>query len=211
MQGGAVARASLSRLSSYRALLYAHAIVNVGLFGGSFNPPHVAHLLAVAYVLATHPLDRVLVVPTFAHPLGKPLTPFAHRLAMCQRAFRDLHRVEVSDIESRLGETSRTLYTLRALRSENPAWSLRLIVGADILDERDRWYGWSEIVELAPPIIVGRQGFVHPEAPFPLLPAVASRDLRARIRAGEDLAELLPLAVGEYIREAGLYRDDAGA
>lgn len=179
--------------------------MNVGLFGGSFNPPHVAHLLAVSYVLATQPLDQVLVVPTFGHPLGKRLTPFAHRLAMCERAFRDLRRVEVSDIESRLGDTSRTLYTLRALQSEHPAWRLRLIVGADILDERDRWFGWDEIVELAPPIIVGRQGFEHPEAPFPLLPALASRDLRAKIQRGDDVSELLPREVLAYIRASGLY------
>jgi nicotinate-nucleotide adenylyltransferase len=179
--------------------------VNVGIYGGSFNPPHIAHVLAVSYVLATQDLARVLVVPTFAHPLGKPLTPFAHRVEMCSRSFRDLRRVEVSEIESQLGETSRTLYTLRALQARNPDWSMRLIVGADILEERDRWFGWDEVVRLAPPIILGRQGFEHPEAPFPLLPAVASRDLRARIARGDDVSALVPREALAYAREHGLY------
>lgn len=180
--------------------------MKVGIFGGSFNPPHVAHVLAVSYVLATQPVDRVVVVPTFAHPLGKALTPFAHRLAMCERAFCDLKRVEVSDLEARLGETSRTLFTLRAIQGDHPEWSLRLIVGADILDERDRWYGWSEIVALAPPIVLGRQGFEHPEAPFPLLPELSSRDLRGRLGRGEAVDAFVPGGVLSYIRDEGLYR-----
>jgi nicotinate-nucleotide adenylyltransferase len=180
--------------------------VNVGFFGGSFNPPHVAHVLAVSYVLATQRLDRVLVVPTFAHPLGKALTPFAHRKAMCDLAFADLRRVEVSTLESELGTTSRTLHTLQALRARHPDWRLRLIVGADILEERDRWYGWSEIESIAPPIVLGRQGFQHPDAPFALLPDVASRDVRARIGRGEDVSALVPDAVVAYAAREGLYR-----
>jgi nicotinate-nucleotide adenylyltransferase len=113
--------------------------------------------------------------------------------------------VEVSEIESQLGETSRTLYTLRALQARNPDWAMRLIVGADILEERDRWFGWDEVVRLAPPIVLGRQGFEHPEAPFPLLPAVASRDLRARIARGEDVSALVPREALAYAREHALY------
>lgn len=180
-------------------------MMRVGFFGGSFNPPHVAHVLAAGYVLATQPLDLVLVVPTFGHPLGKALTPFAHRKAMCELAFRDLRRVEVSDIESTLEAPSRTLHTLRALRARHPHWSLRLIVGADILHERDKWYGWDEIEALAPPIVLGRQGFHHPAAPLAILPDVASRDVRARIGRGEDVAALVPHTVVEYAAREGLY------
>ncbi|MFO0626766.1 MAG: nicotinate-nicotinamide nucleotide adenylyltransferase [Polyangiales bacterium] len=179
--------------------------MKVGIYGGSFNPPHIAHVLAVSYVLATQDLAHVLVVPTFSHPLGKALTPFAHRVAMCNAAFRDLRRVEVSEVESELGETSRTLYTLRALQTRHPDWAMRLIVGADILEERDRWFGWDEVVRLAPPIVLGRQGVEHPEAPFPLLPAVASRDLRARIARGDDVSALVPREALEYARGHGLY------
>ena len=75
----------------------------VALFGGSFNPPHMGHVLAVAYVLGVGLVDRVLVVPVFEHALGKQLVPFQHRLEMARRAFGWLPRVEVSTIEEQLG------------------------------------------------------------------------------------------------------------
>jgi len=180
--------------------------MTVGVFGGSFNPPHVGHVLAVAYVLSVAPVDRVLVVPCFDHPFGKALAPFVHRRAMCELAWRDLARVEVSSIEQEMGATSRTLYTLRALAAQHPNWSLRLVVGADILDERDKWFGWDEIVRLAPPIVLGRMGHSHAEAPMPVVPEVASRDVRAMLARGEDVSPMVPRAVLAYTREHGLYR-----
>ncbi len=177
----------------------------VGVFGGSFNPPHVGHLLAVTYVLATEAVDLALVVPCFDHPFGKSLAPFAHRKAMCEAAFRDLARVEVSSIEQEMGATSRTLYTLRELKQRNPTWSLRLIIGADILHEKDKWFGWDEIERLAPPVVLGRIGFPHDEAPLPVVPEVASRDVRAMLSRGEDVSAMVPRAVIEYARVNGLY------
>jgi nicotinate-nucleotide adenylyltransferase len=177
----------------------------VGFFGGSFNPPHVGHLLAVSYVLATADVDRVLVVPCFDHPFGKSLAPFVHRKAMCERAFADLAHVEVSSIEHEMGATSRTLYTLRELIARNPTWRLRLIIGADILHERDKWFGWDEIVSLAPPIVLGRMGHPHDEAPLPVIPEVASRDVRRMIARGDDVRALVPSSVLRYAREHGLY------
>ncbi len=182
----------------------------VGFFGGSFNPPHVGHLLAVTYVLATQPLDRVLVVPCYDHPLGKSLAPFAHRRAMCELAWRDVARVEVSSIEQEMGATSRTLYTLRELLARNPTWRLRLVVGADILDEREKWFGWDEIVRIAPPIVLGRMGHPHDEAPLPVVPEVASRDVRARLGRGEDVSAHVPREVVRYAHEHGLYRPVSG-
>ena len=177
----------------------------VGVFGGSFNPPHVGHLLAVTYVLATEAVDLTLVVPCFDHPFGKSLAPFAHRKAMCEAAFRDLARVEVSSIEQEMGATSRTLYTLRELKQRNPGWKLRLIIGADILHEKDKWFGWDEIERLAPPVVLGRIGFPHDEAPLPVIPDVASRDVRAALVRGDDVSAMVPRAVIEYARAHGLY------
>ena len=181
-------------------------VMTVGVFGGSFNPPHIGHVLAVTYVLSVEPLDRVLVVPCFDHPLGKSLAPFAHRKAMCERAWRDIGRVEVSSIEQEMGATSRTLYTLQALKAQHPAWKLRLIVGADILEEREKWFGWDEIVRIAPPIVLGRVGHPHDEAPLPVIPEVASRDVRSMLARGEDVSFMVPRSVVAYVREQGLYR-----
>ncbi len=110
-------------------------VVKVAVFGGSFNPPHVAHVLACALVLAVEDVERVLVVPTFLHPFAKPLAPYEDRVAMCRLAFSSLPQVEVSRVEQQLGGESRTLRTLEHLAAAHDGWELRLIVGADILAE----------------------------------------------------------------------------
>lgn len=175
------------------------------VFGGSFNPPHVSHVLAVAYVLATQPVDRVLVIPTYDHPFGKSLVNFAHRHAMCALAFADFARTEVSTIEREMGGESRTLLTLKALRSKHPDEKLRLVVGSDILNEAHKWFGWDEIVQLAPLIVLGRVGHAAPGAPAPVIPELASRDLRAMIERGEDVGTLIPRAVKQYLDQHKLY------
>jgi nicotinate-nucleotide adenylyltransferase len=175
------------------------------VFGGSFNPPHVSHVLAVAYVLATQPVDRVLVIPTYDHPFGKSLVNFAHRHAMCALAFRDFARTEISTIEQELGGESRTLKTLNALKARVPDEQFRLVVGSDILNEAHKWFGWDQITAMAPLIVLGRVGHAAPGAPAPVIPELASRDLRAMIEQGEDVGSLVPRAVREYFAEHGLY------
>jgi nicotinate-nucleotide adenylyltransferase len=181
-------------------------VKRVAVFGGSFNPPHISHVLAAAYVLATQEIDRLLVVPAFDHPFGKALVPFAHRFAMCLRAFEDLQRVDVSDIERTLGGESKTLFTLQALARMNPDWSLRLVIGSDILNEAHKWFAWEQVIALAPPIVLGRAGHPAPGAPAPLLPELASRELRAMLERGEDVGSLVPRGVRAYLLEHRLYR-----
>jgi nicotinate-nucleotide adenylyltransferase len=178
----------------------------VAVFGGSFDPPHVSHVLCAAYVLATQPVDRVMVVPTWAHPFGKKMAPYEHRLAMCERAFADLRRVETSDIEREIGGESKSLFTLRALHEKHPDWALRFVVGSDILMEKHKWFAWDEVVALAPLIVIGRAGFPHPSAGPALIPEAASRDVRAALSGGEDVTTLVPAAVLAYVAEHGLYR-----
>src|SRR6478735_3989939 len=87
----------------------------VAIFGGSFNPPHVAHVLAVVYALSTAPIDEVLVVPVFHHPFSKELASFDERLAMCELALGWIPRVVVSSVERDLGGSSLTLRTVEHL------------------------------------------------------------------------------------------------
>jgi nicotinate-nucleotide adenylyltransferase len=187
--------------------------MNVAVFGGSFNPPHVAHALAVVLVLETADLEKVLVVPAYQHPFGKPLAPFADRVAMCEMAMGWIPGVEVSRVEETLGGESRTLRTLEHLASQHPDWHMRLVLGADILAEAPRWFGFDAIAKLAPPIVLARAGVqvtpsqreqVVSEA---LLPQVSSTDVRAMIARGAwgELAAVVPRKVLEYVREKGLY------
>lgn len=180
----------------------------VAVFGGSFNPPHLAHVLAVTAVLATHEVDKILVVPTFQHPFAKALAPYDDRVEMCRLAMGWLPKIEVSRVEEELGGESRTLRTVEHLRAQHPDWSLRLVVGADILLEAKKWHGFDQIVALAPLIVLGRAGVGGTVAPEPLLPEISSTEVRTKLAAGksEELGSLVPREVLAYIRQKGLYR-----
>ena len=177
-------------------------------FGGSFNPPHIAHVLAVTVVLSRYEINRVLVVPTYQHPFAKSLVPYDDRVKMCELAMGWIPKVEISRVEEKLGGESRTLRTIEHLKSEHPNETLRLVVGADIIVESNKWYGFDRIIELAPLIVLGRVGVVHDGAPPPILPAISSTDVRKKIADGRfgELEEYLPKDVLAYVKSHGLYR-----
>ncbi|HEU5055864.1 MAG TPA: nicotinate-nicotinamide nucleotide adenylyltransferase [Kofleriaceae bacterium] len=180
----------------------------IAVYGGSFNPPHLAHQMACLAVLETQPVDRILMVPCHRHAFGKPLAPYEDRVEMCRLAaalFGGL--VEVSTIESELGEgENRTFHTLTALRAREPDASFRLLVGADVLDEKDSWYRWDEVVAMAPLIVVGREGVAAGAGLALQLPAISSTEVRARLARGEGAEPLVPRSVLDYIAGRGLYR-----
>lgn len=180
---------------------------SVAIFGGSFNPPHLAHVLAATVVLATEDVHEVLVVPTFHHPFGKTLAPFDDRMTMCELAMGWIPGVRVSRVEEELGGESRTLRTLEHLAVLHPDWHLRLVMGADLLVESPKWFGFDRIVELAPPIVLGRAGVEVPGAPPAVLPDVSSTDVRAKCAAGDfsALRSLVPRTVLAHIRARALY------
>jgi nicotinate-nucleotide adenylyltransferase len=182
-------------------------VTETAVFGGSFDPPHAAHVLVVSYVLSTAPVDRVLVVPLFEHTLGKKArASFAHRFRMCELAMAPLRGVEISPIEEELSGPSYTLETLEELRRRDPSGGLRLVVGADILAETHRWHRWDAVTALAPPIVIGRAGYPPPAGARVELPMISSTDLRERLAAGRETEGLLPRRVADYIAEHGLYR-----
>jgi nicotinate-nucleotide adenylyltransferase len=177
----------------------------LAIYGGSFDPPHVAHTLVCAYVLSAHHIDALLVVPTAQHPFDKRLSPFADRVRMCELAMRDLRRVEVCSIEADLPAPSLTLHTLQALQQRHPDARLRLVIGSDLLAESHAWHKFDEVVALAPPIVVQRSGH-GAVAGAPALPDVSSTEVRRRLQAGEGTEGLLAPQVAEYARARGLYR-----
>jgi nicotinate-nucleotide adenylyltransferase len=181
--------------------------MNVAIFGGSFNPPHIAHVLACALVLGVEQVDRVLVVPTYRHPFAKPLAPFDDRVRMCELAMAPLPAVHVSRVEEELGGESRTLRTIERLKETHPDWHLRLVIGADIMAEASRWLGFETIVRLAPLIVLRRAGIDAPVAGRPLLPEVSSTEVRAAIERGAwpEVDGLVPRGVLAHARARGLY------
>jgi len=179
----------------------------VALYGGSFNPPHVAHLLAGAYVLATHDVDLWLL-PCAHHPFGKDLASFAHRTHMCTLMADALGpRASVCTIEEELGGAGRTIDTVLALQQRHPRLRWRLVVGSDILHERHKWKRWEDLERLAPPLLLGRGGVAPPPGFHPpvTLPEVSSTEVRRRLAAGLAVDPLVPRAVLAYLRHHDLF------
>ena len=179
----------------------------VALLGGSFNPPHVAHLMAAYWVLETQGVSEVWLLPAYRHPFGKELAPWQDRVRMCELAVRPLRGVHVCTAEADLADdplVGKTVRTLEHLVAKHPDRRFALVVGADILPEASRWYRWDRVRELARVVVVGRQGY--PGGVGPALPEMSSTEIRARIAAGEDVSGLVPLNVLAYIAARGLYR-----
>ena len=185
---------------------------SVAIYGGSFDPPHVSHVLAAVYALKIGGFERVLVVPVFEHAFHKQLTPFGHRLRMCELAFAGLDGVEVSSVERELVTPSLTLRTLEHLAAEHPDWSMRLLVGSDVLSEAAKWHAFDQISQLAPPYVVARPGYDHPGSRAAHLPDVSSTRVREALATPTEpehatlLAVSVPRSVLAYVAEHGLYR-----
>lgn len=181
----------------------------VAVYGGSFDPPHLGHVLSIAWALSAADVDEVWVIPTWEHAFEKAhRASFAARMKMCELALAPFRDVELLDIERRLGGVSRTLRTLEALESAHPDADFRLLVGADVLLSADRWYRWDAVVRIAPPLVVGREGYPPPEGCPISIPNVSSTEIRHELDRSGDLTGLVPSAVVDYIRQQGLYESE---
>ncbi|MBS2024696.1 MAG: nicotinate (nicotinamide) nucleotide adenylyltransferase [Deltaproteobacteria bacterium] len=182
--------------------------MEIALFGGSFDPPHVGHVLAMAYVLATEPVDELWMLPVFGHPLAKQLTAtFEQRVELCQRAIDSagLARAKVSLVEAELRGEGRTVDLLEHLHAQRPEVKWALVMGSDLLNEKHLWKRFERIEELARIIEIQRQGHERGDGAA-LLPEVSSTEVRQRLREGNDAHRLVPRAVLQAIRAQGSYR-----
>lgn len=186
----------------------APAVREIGLLGGSFNPPHVAHLMAAYWALSTQGVSEVWLTPAYKHPFGKPLAPFSDRIRMCELAVAAIRSVHVCSAEAELADDAlvgKTVRLLEHLTSKHSNRRFALIIGTDILGETDKWYRWDRVTQLARIIVVGRQGHADRAENRPLLPDVSSTFIRDALREGRDVSAYLPRRVLEFILERGLY------
>lgn len=182
----------------------------IAIYGGSFDPPHVAHVLGVAYVLSAGGVDGLWVLPTATHAFAKVLTPFSQRMELARRAFAIFgDRVQIRDDEAALDAGGSTLALLQHLKQLHPDVDFRLVLGTDQVAVRHRWTRFDAIEAMAPLIVLGRPGVpVDPAyAPSVWLPAISSTSLRARIAAGESVVADVPRDVAAEIARLRLYRE----
>jgi nicotinate-nucleotide adenylyltransferase len=201
----------------------------IGLFGGTFDPPHCGHLMLAEWARVRLRLDRVVFVPagTPPHKRGRRLTEAALRLALTRLAVRGNPAFTVSGYEARRAGPSFTVDTLRHFRARQPAARFYLLMGADSLADFPGWHEPAEIARLATLVVAARPAVPAPGAGAlaaasgrALLPAglrgrvvlldnppvaISSSALRARARAGRSLRYLVPDAVAAYVARHGLY------
>jgi nicotinate-nucleotide adenylyltransferase len=200
--------------------------VRVGILGGTFNPPHIGHLVCAQEAYRELELDRVLLIPARIPP-HKPVEhePGAHhRLELCRVAVAEDDRFEVSDVELRRDGPSYTVDTLEELSTEAPNNELFLIVGGDIAAGLPRWREPERVLELATLSIARRRGTARSSidtalgqlrggdrARFFQMPriGVSSTLVRRRVRSGQPIRYLVPDAVSAYIERHGLYLNEA--
>lgn len=187
----------------------------LGVFGGTFDPPHYGHLAAAQEVAWRLDLDRVLFLPARQNPLkrAEPSSTVDDRCEMVRLAIADNPLFELSRLDLDRPPPSYTADLLRALHALDR--ELYFIVGADILPELPRWREPEEILRLARLCVVTRPGAPAPDVEAGARSrvevvsapgvAIASRELRQRVRDGQPIHYLTPPAIERYIVEHGLY------
>ncbi|MFH0792605.1 MAG: nicotinate (nicotinamide) nucleotide adenylyltransferase [bacterium] len=186
--------------------------MHIGLFGGSFNPPHLGHMLALKFSLETGGFDRIYMLPCGRHAFDKSLVAFEHRRKMCELACEEVKdRVEVLGVENEFPGVSYTIDTVRHLQGENPYDEFTLIVGSDLRAELDRWKEIEELRRRVDFFFLPRPTAKSGEKPSTRgssvqLIDVSSSEVRERFARGQDCAGVVSAGVLEYIRSHGLYQ-----
>ena len=189
--------------------------MRIGIFGGTFDPPHVGHLLAASDAVEALALDRLLIIPAAEQPLkaGIVTASAAQRLEMTRRMAGRDPRFEVDPIEIERGGLSFTVDTLRAIRARfaaDPGLALFLLIGADVLATLPKWREPEALMTLADLVVLTRdRGGELPPAVQVLKTRrvdVSSTEIRARVRDGRSIRAFVPDAVADYIATERLYR-----
>ena len=201
--------------------------MTIGLFGGTFDPIHLGHLILAERCRETAALDEVWFVPSFAppHKTDRKVTRFETRCEMTALALAGRTDFRLETIEKELPAPSYTLRTVQALQAKHPEHAFAWIVGGDTLPELRTWHRPQELLRLVSLIAVPRPGSEPMTAtelaasldmspsevrlqsvPCPLI-EIAGRDVRRRVAAGLSVRYLVPRAVEEYLREKKLYPD----
>lgn len=189
---------------------------DIGIFGGSFDPPHVGHPICLLSVLMKTDLDSIRVLPTPDHAIKDHHASFQDRMAMAERTFGHLlPEVVVDDFETSLSPPHYTTDTLRALNDRYEA-NYYFIIGGDLVEEIPRWEKADRLTDLATIIVIPRHGYPIVDPPEEIgdfievdigvdLPEVSSTKVRDLLDRGASVDQFLPNSVVDYIEQNGLY------
>jgi nicotinate-nucleotide adenylyltransferase len=192
--------------------------MKVGIFGGTFDPIHMGHLLLAEQALEAAALDQIWFIPAGEppHKQGKAITPAEHRMQMVELAIQGNPRFYASGIELEREGLSYTVDTIEKLNELYPDIKFFLLVGADMVKDLPHWYKIKKIIQFVRVIALGRPGvwieglpdFIEKRLswiPDAILTNLSSSTIRQRAREGKSIRYLVPDAVYQYIKEHGLY------
>lgn len=191
--------------------------MRIGVFGGTFDPPHTGHVIVAGDACEALVLDTVVWIPVAQQPLkdAPPLAPAADRKRMVELAIQGDPRFSLDTMELDRGGLSFTVDTLQALGDGNRGAELVLLAGTDSWASFDRWREPERILKLARVAVIVRAGesaqkhFGYtPEVVTARRVDVSSTEVRDRVRRGLPITGFVSEAVREYIASAGLYRYD---
>ncbi len=188
------------------------------LFGGTFDPPHVGHLVIAETIQESERFDRIVFVPASNPPHKEEgISPIENRLEMLRLALVDNDHFDVSDIEIERGGVSYSVETIEEAKGQFGigAENLYFLIGSDALLDFHRWKQYEAILDQCRVIVAQRPGFrpsridpnILSRIRFANIPQieVSSSQIRRRIRNGSTIRYLVPGPVMNYIREQGLY------
>lgn len=186
--------------------------MRIGIYGGSFDPPHIGHRVLARDAVENLGLDRLFIVPTGIQPLKTGKTDGAspeHRLEMARLAFAGDERVSVDETEVRRPGLSFTVDTLESYSSDNPGSEIFLLLGRDSFESLDRWKQPERIRQLSTIALIERGKSSEVEKGVVVAATrridVSSSEIRERRMAGKSIAGFVPDAVLKYIDTHNLY------
>lgn len=188
----------------------------IGILGGTFNPPHLGHLLIAEGVYNTLHLDKILFVPDAQppHADGKHTIAAKDRVAMVKEAIAGNPHFCLDELEVRRGGKSFTYDTIRELKRRDPLAQYFFIIGADMVNDLPHWHEIDKLVKIVTFVAVRRPGvIVHSQYPVIWVDvpqvAISSSGIRQRVAKGESIRYLVPDGVAAYIKEHKLYAEHA--
>lgn len=195
------------------------SVKKIGIFGGSFNPPHNGHLLLAERVCEELTLDKVLFVPAAIppHKIGaSDLAPDTDRMEMLLKAIAGNKYFDISTLELDREGVSYTVDTLRTMESSFPGAEFYFLMGADSLAEFHTWKDTDIICSIADLVVMPREHFLSQDIPSALrshvrivhapVIEISSTEIRKRVHEGKPIRYYVPREVAEYIEENNLYK-----
>ncbi len=198
--------------------------MKIGILGGAFDPPHLAHLIIAEQIIDYMQFDEMWLVPVYSHPFDKKMASAKDRLAMTK--LLETHRIKVSDFEYKKNQSSITIETMRLLAEEHPENTFYWCMGSDLLPDFYKWDEWEKLITDFHIVVYPRASSIHELSEHvkkgfqidtipsnitlidfddTVITNISSTIIRKRLKEGRSVEHIVPKKVIEYIKSNKLY------